>query len=467
MCTRAPDLVVLGAHVFAPGSPTAVAVTGGRIIAVGADDEVRDLVGPRTEVVDLAGRLLLPGFQDAHVHPVPAGARADRSCDLTGARSPRSTWRVVRGVRRGAPRPGVDPRRRLVDGGLPRRHADPASCWTRWSPTGRSSCPTGTTTAPGSTRRALELAGIDRATPRTRPTAGSSATPDGDADRHAARGRDGPGRRRLPAGRRRTSRLAGLLAGAGATALARHHRLAGRDASASYVGMRGRPAGLPAPPPETGRSPPASSARCGGTATAVPSRSPSSSSGGSACSVRPVPRRARVKIMQDGVAENFTAGDARALPRRLRLRHRRTAGCRFVDPDELRELRHRAGRRSASRCTSTRSATGRCARRSTRSRPPGAANGPQRHPAPPRAPAGRAPRRRAAVRRARRDREHPGAVGGARAADGRADHPVPRPGRGRAGSTRSATCCAPGPRLAAGSDWPVSSADPLAASTSR
>ena len=51
---------------------TAVAVRGGRIAAVG-HDEVHELIGPRTEVVDLAGKLLLPGFQDAHVHPQGAG----------------------------------------------------------------------------------------------------------------------------------------------------------------------------------------------------------------------------------------------------------------------------------------------------------------------------------------------------------------------------------------------------------
>jgi hypothetical protein len=51
---------------------TAVAVRDGRIAAVG-HDEVHELIGPRTEVVDLAGKLLIPGFQDAHVHPQGAG----------------------------------------------------------------------------------------------------------------------------------------------------------------------------------------------------------------------------------------------------------------------------------------------------------------------------------------------------------------------------------------------------------
>lgn len=71
-----------------------MAVTGDRITAVGRE-EVHDLAGPRTEVVDLAGRLLLPGFQDAHVHPVPAGLELTQ-CDLTGAKTADETLAAVR-----------------------------------------------------------------------------------------------------------------------------------------------------------------------------------------------------------------------------------------------------------------------------------------------------------------------------------------------------------------------------------
>lgn len=78
------DLVFHGGPVFtadtARSRAHAVAVSGGRIVAVGGD-EVRDLIGPRTEVVDLGGRLLVPGFQDAHVHPVWGGLDMLR-CDL-------------------------------------------------------------------------------------------------------------------------------------------------------------------------------------------------------------------------------------------------------------------------------------------------------------------------------------------------------------------------------------------------
>ncbi|WP_370093152.1 amidohydrolase [Streptacidiphilus sp. MAP12-20] len=62
---------------------TAVAVSGQRILAVGHDD-LRELAGPGTEIVDLRGRALLPGFQDAHVHAVYAGVEMGE-CDLSGA----------------------------------------------------------------------------------------------------------------------------------------------------------------------------------------------------------------------------------------------------------------------------------------------------------------------------------------------------------------------------------------------
>ncbi|WP_405828406.1 amidohydrolase [Streptomyces sp. NBC_01176] len=89
------DLLFTGGPVLTPEGPTVteVAVTGDRITAVGAS--ARELTGPRTEVVDLAGRLLLPGFQDAHLHPVPAGLELAQ-CDLTGARTAEETVRAVR-----------------------------------------------------------------------------------------------------------------------------------------------------------------------------------------------------------------------------------------------------------------------------------------------------------------------------------------------------------------------------------
>ncbi|MFJ2781032.1 MULTISPECIES: amidohydrolase [unclassified Kitasatospora] len=61
---------------------SSLAVTGERITAVG-HDEVRELIGPKTEVIDLRGKLLLPGFQDSHIHAVYGGVELAQ-CDLTG-----------------------------------------------------------------------------------------------------------------------------------------------------------------------------------------------------------------------------------------------------------------------------------------------------------------------------------------------------------------------------------------------
>ncbi|MGI9009003.1 MAG: amidohydrolase, partial [Streptosporangiaceae bacterium] len=63
---------------------SAVAVTGGAATAVGADDDLAGLRGPGTEVISLRGRALLPGFQDAHAHPAFAGVTMT-GCNLIGA----------------------------------------------------------------------------------------------------------------------------------------------------------------------------------------------------------------------------------------------------------------------------------------------------------------------------------------------------------------------------------------------
>jgi predicted amidohydrolase YtcJ len=67
---------------------TAAAVKDGRIAMLGdaRDRDFADLIGPGTQVVDLRGRALLPGFQDAHVHPAFAGITMV-GCNLIGAAS--------------------------------------------------------------------------------------------------------------------------------------------------------------------------------------------------------------------------------------------------------------------------------------------------------------------------------------------------------------------------------------------
>ncbi len=51
----------------------AVATLGGRLVATGKDATIRRWIGPRTRVIDLAGRRVVPGFNDAHVHFADGG----------------------------------------------------------------------------------------------------------------------------------------------------------------------------------------------------------------------------------------------------------------------------------------------------------------------------------------------------------------------------------------------------------
>lgn len=72
-----PDLILTGARVYTadPTRPRAeaIAVTGGRITAVGTDAEVAELAGPRTEHRALDGAFLMPGLVDVHNHHAIAG----------------------------------------------------------------------------------------------------------------------------------------------------------------------------------------------------------------------------------------------------------------------------------------------------------------------------------------------------------------------------------------------------------
>ncbi|GHE06635.1 amidohydrolase [Streptomyces alanosinicus] len=164
------DLLFTGGPVLTPEGPagpegrgaTAVAVTGGRITAVGGA-ELRELAGPGTEVVDLAGRLLLPGFQDAHIHPVPAGLELAQ-CDLTRRTTAAESVAAVRAYADAHPErewilgggwsmeafAGGTPAKELLDAVVPDRpvylpNRDHHGAWVN--------------------SRALELAGIDRDTP--------------------------------------------------------------------------------------------------------------------------------------------------------------------------------------------------------------------------------------------------------------------------------------------------------------
>ena len=166
------DLVVTGARVHRSGGAAraagtaaadAVAVRGGRIVAVGGSADVAGLVGPGTRVVSADGGLLLPGFQDAHVHAPFAGRNRLRLWlnDLSGRQAyldavaryarthPDEPW-IVGGGWAMEYFPGGTPRREDLDAIVPDRpvflfNRDVHGAWVN--------------------SRALELAGITRETP--------------------------------------------------------------------------------------------------------------------------------------------------------------------------------------------------------------------------------------------------------------------------------------------------------------
>jgi predicted amidohydrolase YtcJ len=77
----AADLIITHARIWtvdtAHPEGQAVAVLGDRIAAVGTDDDVSGWRGPQTKTIDAGGKLLLPGFNDSHVHFVSGGAQLD------------------------------------------------------------------------------------------------------------------------------------------------------------------------------------------------------------------------------------------------------------------------------------------------------------------------------------------------------------------------------------------------------
>ena len=85
-----PDLIIFHANIWTMDEVNpraqAVAVLGGRILAVGSNSEIALLRRPETKIIDAGGKLLLPGFNDAHVHFVGGGSQLDsvQLNDVTG-----------------------------------------------------------------------------------------------------------------------------------------------------------------------------------------------------------------------------------------------------------------------------------------------------------------------------------------------------------------------------------------------
>jgi predicted amidohydrolase YtcJ len=92
------DLVLTGGKIRSPAHPSgfvqALAVRGGLIHSVGTDEQIRQVTGPRTRVVELGGRLAVPAFGDAHVHAVAGGLEGLR-CNLAGLRTRQESLAAV------------------------------------------------------------------------------------------------------------------------------------------------------------------------------------------------------------------------------------------------------------------------------------------------------------------------------------------------------------------------------------
>lgn len=167
---RAPvvpaDLVLRQGMVYtmSPSRPwvEAVAVRDGRLVFVGDEAGVEKFIGSATKVADLAGRMVLPGFQDNHAHPISGGLELNE-CNLYSAKTPSEVEGAIRAYAAQHPDlkwvrgngwqlpvfPAANPRRDMLDRLIPDRPAlfyaaDGHSAWVN--------------------SRALELAGVTKAT---------------------------------------------------------------------------------------------------------------------------------------------------------------------------------------------------------------------------------------------------------------------------------------------------------------
>ena len=93
------DVVFRGGGVYtvdaARSWAESVAVREGRIVYVGSDSGLTPWIGPRTRQIDLKGKMLLPGFHDSHVHLVGGGIELGE-CDLNGLATLEQVLKAVR-----------------------------------------------------------------------------------------------------------------------------------------------------------------------------------------------------------------------------------------------------------------------------------------------------------------------------------------------------------------------------------
>ncbi len=142
---------------------SAIAIRGGAIVYAGADAAAEKWIGPQTRVIDLQGKMVLPGFHDSHVHPVSGGIELGQ-CNLNGSTTAVEVFQKIRDYAAANPDkkwivgggwdlpifPNANPHKKQLDELVPDRPAylvaaDGHSAWVN--------------------SRALEIAGITKDTP--------------------------------------------------------------------------------------------------------------------------------------------------------------------------------------------------------------------------------------------------------------------------------------------------------------
>lgn len=132
------DLVLKGGRVYcmdpARSQAQALAISRGRLVFVGPNWQAQEWIGPRTRVLELGGRTVVPGFCDAHVHPLLAGLENMR-CPLGEMKTASQLLRRVEQYARANPKlhwivgsgwnvqlfPGNNPTRQQLDAIIPER----------------------------------------------------------------------------------------------------------------------------------------------------------------------------------------------------------------------------------------------------------------------------------------------------------------------------------------------------------
>jgi predicted amidohydrolase YtcJ len=162
------DLALTGGAIYTMNGERAwaeaVAIDDGRIVYVGTDAGAKDFIGPQTQVIALGGRMVIPGMQDAHIHPISGGMEAN-ACDLNALNKvedyvakikecaeahPDDPWITGGGWSMAAFGPGAIASKKLIDAVVPDRPVIVASR------DGHSSW---------ANSKAIEIAGITNETP--------------------------------------------------------------------------------------------------------------------------------------------------------------------------------------------------------------------------------------------------------------------------------------------------------------